>query len=641
MTALTARSASLASQALPEAWRDVDVALYRWVLHHGGDPDTARAAAWLSLADGQGHSALDLRSPPHESMPAWSTVQIARLAASPWVQTRSAQAEGAAAPPTPPFILDGEHLYLARNHRAETAVASALRCRRAHATSRTAPPDATVLDALFPASANPAEARQRSAVQNATGHRLLVLTGGPGTGKTTTVLRMLLVLSRAWLADNGALPRIRVCAPTGKAAQRLGQSMREGAALIQSHLTQSDLAWNAHLDAALAHPASTVHRLLGSRGRQGGFRFKRSEPLPCDIVVVDEASILDLELLRALLAALREDTLLLLVGDADQLTSVGTGSVLMDIVTAMEAEARGDLTRLEHCFRADTALIPIHDAVRAGDPAGFAEAFRTAATLGRAQHRSITDFASLRRALDHWQARLHASLFNAALDITASVERDDSAALATRLAALQQQQLLCALREGPFGADALTAMLARDLRRWPELSAWQDQSWYPGRCVMVSRNDAAAGLFNGDVGICVRVRDEASETCLHVAFEPTPEAALAGQRVRLFDPNTLPPHQDAFALTIHKSQGSEYQHVAVLLPPDPQSPLLNRQALYTGLSRAKTSLEVWASDAAIDRAITRTLQRHGCLAERMGASQPTALAGAPAAAAMGPNQDGT
>ena len=602
----------------PEAWRDVDAALYCWVLDHGGDASTASAAAWLSLADGQGHSALNLRAPSHEAMAAWSPAQIEHLARSPWVRAPAPDSTHAAPRmPARPFVLDGEHFYLTRNHRAETAVAEALRQRRATASPVATALPLAELDRLFQHANHPAEERQRAAVRHAPGHRLLVLTGGPGTGKTTTVLRMLLSLSRNWLGEHGAPAHIAACAPTGKAAQRLGQALRDEAERLHAGMENDGQSWTTHLHAALANPAATVHRLLGSRGRQGGFRFNARERLPCDIVVVDEASMLDLDLLRALLAALRDDAVLVLVGDADQLTSVGTGSVLMDIVKAMEADTRGDLTRLEHCFRADRALIPLHTAVRTGDAQAFAHAMESAGADGRTRRRTVGDERALRHALDLWAEHLRHALCNEALDITEAVAFDDHAALRARLAALQRQQLLCALREGPFGADPIAAALAQRLRHWSALARWEGQPWYPGRCVMVTRNDATAQLFNGDIGLCVRVHDGRGEPTLRVAFQATPEAAQAGHAARLFDPNTLPPHQDAYALTIHKSQGSEYAHVAVLLPPDPQSPLLNRQTLYTGLSRAKHSLELWATDAALERALGHVLQRHGRLAERM------------------------
>lgn len=446
----------------------------------------------------------------------------------------------------------------------------------------------------------------------------MVLTGGPGTGKTTTVLRMLLGLSREHQARAGALPQVQVAAPTGKAAQRLAESLRQGAAGVPG---QAGNAWREHLDAVLRAGAGTLHRLLGSRGRHGGFAYHAGERLPADIVVVDEASMLDLGMLRALLSALRDEAVLVLVGDADQLTSVGTGSVMMDVVQALEEEACGGLVRLEHCFRASAALVPVNRAVREGDPAVFAAAWEAASRPAAGGHAAavrheVGDPAALRRRLAAWERDLRA-VFEAG-GVTVPVERGDDAAIAARVALLGQQQLLCAQREGPFGAARAAEYIAGRLRSWDALAPWVERAWYPGRCVMVTRNDAAARLYNGDVGICVPVAGaDGGEPLLQVAFEAAPEDAAADRKIRLVDPVTLPPHEDAFALTIHKSQGSEYRRVAVLLPPDAESPLLVRQTLYTGLSRAREMAELWSTGASTHKAITTSLRRHGRLAQRI------------------------
>lgn len=608
-----------AAAGLPEDWRELDRAVWRWMRAHGADPLTARVAGWISQAEGQAHSALPLawlaeRDPPLADL---DGVRGA-LQASALVQ---ASAGDGAEPAPVPLVLDGDHAYLLRNHRAECAVAQALRQRRAAAQPPLQPLTEDDLRALFNGSWQDAEERQRAAVRQAIGRRLMVLTGGPGTGKTTTVLRMLLGLSREHRARTGRLPALQVAAPTGKAAQRLAEALRTGAARLRGgdHPLAAD--WQGLLDHVLAAPSGTVHRLLGSRGRHGGFAYRADAPLPADIVVVDEASMLDLALLRALLDALREDAVLVLVGDADQLTSVGTGSVMMDIVQALEADPRGDLVRLQHCFRADLGLVPIHEAVRSGDLPAFTAAFDHAATatdgLPAAAWHRVADRDALQRRLAAWARALQAAL--AACDITRPLPAD-APELAAHLALLCRRQLLCALREGPFGAVQAAAAIAARLRRWDALAPWAGHHWYPGRSVIITRNDPAAGLYNGDVGLCVAVADAHGRASLQVAFDPlptAPDAALPASPVRLFDPATLPPHEDAFALTVHKSQGSEYDHVAVLLPPDPESPLLTRQTLYTGLSRARTSLELWATRAATERAIATVLARHGRLAQRI------------------------
>lgn len=598
----------------PDEWRDLDRAVWHWVMAHGGDEATARAAAWASHAEGQGHSALPLAYCDSSGRRVLDDRQCDALARSPLV----AAVQAGDAPEARPLVLDGEHLYLLRNHRAEVDVARALRARRDAAHAPRSPLGDADLRALFNGSWQDAEERQRAAVRQALGRRLMVLTGGPGTGKTTTVLRMLLGLSCEHHAVTGRLPQLRIAAPTGKAAQRLAESLRQGAERLHGGAQPIGAEWLPHLGAVLTADAATVHRLLGSRGRHGGYTFHAGEPLPADIVVIDEASMLDLGLLRALLAALREDAVLVLVGDADQLTSVGTGSVMMDVVQALEDDLRGDLVRLSHCFRADVALVPINEAVRAGDVAAFD------AAIGAATVHAVPDVASLRRRLFAWARDLQAAL--EAVAITTPVTAHDQAALATRLAVLRRQQLLCAQREGPFGATQAAESIAVRLRAWEALAPWSGGAWYPGRCVMVTRNDHAARLYNGDVGVCVLVDNGAGKPLLQVAFEPAPDASSAIREttaagLRLLDPTTLPPHEDAFALTVHKSQGSEYDRVAVLLPPDPASPLLVRQMLYTGMSRAKTVVELWALSEVTKKALSTRLARHGRLANRISASR--------------------
>lgn len=611
----------------PNAWRALDRAVWRWVIAHGGDAATAALAAWASHAEGRSHSALPLAQYGEEGLPPCDEAQREALTHSPLVAKVSA--ENADPEPGRPFVLDGDYLYLLRNHCAEIEVAKALSARRAAACAPRRPlSDADLLD-LFNGSWSAEEAHQRDAVRQAVGKRLMVLTGGPGTGKTTTVLRMLLGLSREHEAVTGCLPQIRIAAPTGKAAQRLAMALRQGRVRLREGAHPIDSIWLPHLETVVSAESGTVHRLLGSRGSRGGFGFRADERLPADIVVVDEASMLDLGLLRALLAALPDATALVLVGDADQLTSVGTGSIMMDIVKALQDEPRADLVRLAHCFRADRQLVPINDAVRAGDAAAFQRAMTVAGEQkaasghpGAAVH-AVADAAGLHRRLRVWTENLWLVLESVA--VAQPVAAADQDALAGRLDALRRQQLLCAQREGPFGSIRAAEIIATCLRNREALEPWRAGSWYPGRSVIVTRNDHAARLYNGDVGLCVLIDRGGDEPVLQVVFEGTreliPEADAAPQagpaRVRLFDPNSLPPHEDAFALTVHKSQGSEYDHVAVLLPPDPDSPLLARQVLYTGLSRARLSVEMWAVEASTHQAIETPMMRYGRLAERI------------------------
>ena len=577
-----------------DAWRPLDRALLRWVLAHGGSELLATTAAWASFADGNGDIALpmgDARA-HRGGMPEWSPAQIAALRAEPMV---SADAAGAITP----FVLDDDgRFYLWRNRRDESAVVEQVRRRRADFTcARVADAD---LDTMFHRRNDAAIAPQRAAVRQVAGRKLFVLTGGPGTGKTTTVLRMLLMLQR--LAQTALT--IRVAAPTGKAAQRLNHALREGKRnLLHDPAMPLPADWHPLLDRVPDHEALTLHRLLGYQPWNNRYKRGARDPLAADIVVVDEASMIDLAMLRSLLEALRPDATLLLVGDPDQLTSIAAGSVLMDLVSVMEPEQAGDIVRLHHSFRAEQSLAAINEAVRNGDADAFEQSWRAAGE--RASKHGVANARQLAQCERRWADDL------ARLDVRPPMDSGDaqSATVHAALRTLATRQLLCALREGEFGSLAVNAAIERQLKQtWsiPELT-----HWYSGRAIIVTRNDYAAHLFNGDVGVCLA--DANGD--LRVWFESSDEAGHAG--ARSFLPSALPAHEGAFAITIHKSQGSEYDHVGVLLPPGADHRILSRQLLYTGLSRARHRVELWSSDRALEAALAQPVRRASGLAARL------------------------
>lgn len=603
----------------PESWRMLDQTVARWVSTHGGSPLLATLAGWASHADGHGDSALPLGGEVagRHGMAPLDARALAQVMAEPMVAVLDAGARGATDRPAhTPFVIEDGHFYLRRNHLHEAAVASHVGRRRSSVEA-----DAGVsqvdIDVLFQGDADERVLAQRAAVAQVAGKRLFVLTGGPGTGKTTTVLRMLMLLLKR-RAVSGAEPAvIRIGAPTGKAAQRLSESLREGAARMREGSAALAAEWQPYLDAALAARASTLHRLLGSRGQRGGFVHHAGNHVPADIVIVDEASMVDLAMLRNLLDALRDDAALILVGDADQLTSVGTGSVLLDLVGAMEGEGARDLVRLSHSFRADQSLVPVNEAVRVGDVTDFAAACDAAGEQVRRV--DIATTTDLRAALARWAQGLACGLKAAGafdeLPRGADDAPDQSAVLAA-LDGLRERQLLCALRDGEFGAEAANHQLEALIRAGAtrEGLPGQEGEWYPGRAVMITRNDYTAGLFNGDVGLCLRDADGV----LGVWFEVTVHGSAVdtgaglpapGRSAIRFATGGLPDYQGAFAITIHKSQGSEYRHVAVLLPPDADNRILSRQLLYTGLSRARNGVEIWTGDAVLERAITTPARR--------------------------------
>jgi exodeoxyribonuclease V alpha subunit len=598
-----------ADESAPDAWRPLDRALAHWVRVHGGSAALAAVAAWASLADGMGDTGLSLLGADagRHGMPPMPQEAIDALRAEALV------GDGDSSIPTA-FVLDaGGRFALWRNHAHEARIAEQIGKRIASGTAISPDTLANDLDILFRAGRSVAVQRQRDAVAAVVGRKLFVLTGSPGTGKTTTVLRMLLMLQRR---SDRALT-IQVAAPTGKAAQRLVQSLREGKKTLlepSGALLPDD--WQPLLARVPDTEALTVHRLLGFDPRRNVFTRGAAHPVAADIVVIDEASMLDLGMLRALLDALRTDATLILVGDADQLTSVAAGSVLMDVVGAMEQKQAPELIRLEHSFRAERHLVPINEAVKAGQGDAFASAFAAAGVHARREN--VDSPAKLRKQLDRWAGELADLPVRPTLVVPADgvepggrerIEQHNADAAIAVLRALTRQQLLCALRENAFGALAVNRAIEQRLKQHWNIA--EDPLWYPGRAIMITRNDYAARLFNGDVGIALADASGA----LRVWFETTlPDGRVAA---RAFATGALPPHDGAFAITIHKSQGSEYARATVLLPPDAEHRILSRQLLYTGLSRAKRDVELWATDAAVAAALAHPILRAGGLAARL------------------------
>ncbi|MDI1252300.1 exodeoxyribonuclease V subunit alpha [Thermomonas sp.] len=586
-----------------EAWGPLQRALHRWVIAHGGSLLLAYTAAWASLADARADAALALAGPDAswQGMPALSEDEIDALRREPMV------GDGSSDVPTA-FVIDAQvRFYLWRNYSRERRIGQRLRELRQQpmlSLLDASPIDEVALDMLFGDAASGDDSAQRAAVRQLSHRRFGVLTGGPGTGKTTTVLRMLLMAQRHRQQAGLSPARIAIAATTGKAAQRLLTSLQDGKRALQSRLPASDTStdtdsWNAHLTQLPASDALTLHSLLGYHPYDGRFSRGRDLPLDADIVVVDEASMLDLSLLDALLEALPETAQLFLVGDADQLTSIGTGSVLLDLVAAMEGS--DDLVRLRHGFRAQSPELPrLLAAARTGDVEGFKSAFDGVDTVWR---RVVTP-VQLDARLHAWAERL------ANLPPLRQGRASNQVDALAALDALASHQLLCALREGGYGAVHANFMIEHQLRL-----QWQQPAqsiWYPGRAVMVTRNDYASKLFNGDVGICLAD----AEGGLRVWFEAAVDVGVVddgARRARAFSPAALPAHESAFAITVHKSQGSEYANVALLLPPAPQHQALTRQLIYTGLSRARQAVELWSGAAALATALATPVRRIGGL----------------------------
>jgi exodeoxyribonuclease V alpha subunit len=579
------------------------------------------AAAFASAAVQAGHTCVELArlgersfadaegGPAAIGLPATET-WLAALGSSKLVMKAEAPE-----PEARPLVLDARgRLYLFRYYDYEARLAAALLARREPAAE---PLDPVALkqslERLFP-SADTRGALQRVAAVVFLRRRLTVISGGPGTGKTYTVAKALALLQEQALAQGRAPHRILLTAPTGKAAQRLGDAIRDNVAQLGLDATKL----------AIPTQASTLHRALGYRvTRPTHFRHDARHPLPDDVVVVDEASMVDLALMTKLATAVRPDARLLLLGDKDQLASVEAGAILADIyagarhgVSRALARELGDFAGLRlpeklgqtepalgdgmvhltesHRFDDDGGIAALARAVNAGDLAAALE------VLARGGSVSLVPIAD--------RAELEGVLGPLVSDGLGDL-REGS--VVERLARLDRFRILAAHRRGPFGVAGLNAFVAAELGRRERLEP--RGSFYEGRPVIVVANDYDSGLYNGDVGLIAASAPGAPRRAWFRGEQ--------GPALRDLSPARLPQHETAFALSVHKSQGSEFSDVVFVLPERP-SPILTRELVYTAVTRARKRVTLLGNAAILREAIGTRVERASGLAERLWGSSP-------------------
>ncbi|MBK3870041.1 exodeoxyribonuclease V subunit alpha [Pseudomonas stutzeri] len=509
-----------------------------------------------------------------------------------------------------PLTLVGNRLYLARYQAYEQQLAEQLLARAGDAPEVDEVRLADSLARLFAFNRQTPD-WQRLAAAQAVRRRLAVISGGPGTGKTTTVVRLLAALLEQ---PGGERLAIGLAAPTGKAAARMAEAIRNA---------KADLPVSDTIKAALPDEARTLHRLLGSRGDSPRVRHDAANPLPLDVLVVDEASMVDLALMAKLVAALPPKARLILLGDKDQLAAVEAGAVFAELCEGrgFDARAASELERITgqpvtsetpRSRLGDAVVLLTHSHRFAGD-SGIGE---LAGRINSGDAKGTVALLQERRADLAW---------NATPGPAALVERLEQGYApylqAARLAdpaaafdAFNGFRALTAQREGPFGVTGINEALEARFKR--RLGVPARERWYPGRAVMVRQNDYALGLFNGDIGLCLK-----TEQGLRVFFE-------GDEGYRGFAPARLPSHDSAFAMTVHKSQGSEFAEVLLALPDQP-SPLLTRALFYTGITRAKRKVEIWALPARLSEAVATRAERAAGLAERLAVEQAPGVAAEP------------
>ena len=557
---------------------DVHVAARLTAITGETDATIALAAALAVRAPRLGHVFVDLATiretatvesdePVDLTALPWPAVEpwLAALAASPLVAVGEDAAESR------PLRLVGTSLYLDRYWREERQVATDLR-----ALGGDQPVDESAL-AHGLARLFDANNLQRVAAEAAVRRRFAVVAGGTGTGKTTTVARIVALLAE----QSDTTPLVALAAPTGKAAARLEEAVHEEAATLDvtSSVRETLLSLNA----------STLHRLLGWRpDSHSRFRHNRSNRLPHDVVIVDETSMVSLSLMARLVEAVRPEARLVLVGDPGQLTSIEAGAVLGDIV-----RAGGDgVVVLEHVYRYGAGIDAVAAAIRTGDGDAVMDALRAGHGDVGWIGVDIGDPASAEALTP-----VRAGAVVAAEAVIAAAREGDGA---TAIDALGTFRVLCAHRRGAYGVSVWTARIEGWLA-----GSLERGRWYAGRPLLVTENDYGLRLYNGDTGVVVAT----GEGRTSAAFERQGEVVL-------FPPARLSAIDTVYAMTVHKSQGSQFGTAAVLLPP-PTSQVLTRELLYTAVTRARSRLILAGTEETIRAAVARPVARASGLGQRL------------------------
>ncbi|WP_131111160.1 exodeoxyribonuclease V subunit alpha [Sulfuricystis thermophila] len=505
-----------------------------------GDADAERAAALACLATLEGHVCADLDCDTGWGPWAASLDEAGRAA----FRARLSQlAIVGAEQDLTPLVWDGRRLYLRRYWDYEARVAADLLARSSSAATEAEPDE--LLAAHFP------DAGQRHAGQIALSRRLALISGGPGTGKTHTLAR---IIGR--LQSQQPDLRIALAAPTGKAAARMGE------ALLAAGVT-------------VAEEARTIHRLLGVRA-EGGFRHDREHPLAVDVLVVDEASMIDLSLMAHLLFALPQQARLILLGDRDQLAAVEAGAVFADLCESPRLAGCVAMLKTNFRFGAESGIGRLAECLRLGDADG-ALALLTTAGEDLVWTMRSDSHALIRAAREGYQ------------DYLAGVA--EGRAPEELFARFDGFRVLCAHREE---AETLNHALTGDPLRPPL-----------GTPIMVLRNDPLLRVFNGDIGLL-----------LNDPADGRQKVFFPGETPRWIALNRLPEWSPAWAMTVHKAQGSEFAEVLLALPAT-VSPVVTRELVYTGVTRAKRRVLLWSSEAVLRAATGRRSLRMSGLRERL------------------------
>ncbi|MGE6380612.1 exodeoxyribonuclease V subunit alpha [Shewanella baltica] len=613
-----------------------------------------------------------------------------------------------------PLIFDNGRLYLQRYHQFETSVAASL-IRLSGSVSKHSEDVShqeqtqtaklrSLLDQLFPANVSDPHSLTRNAITTnvitksegtqsaatidwqkvatatALGKKLSVITGGPGTGKTTTVTKLLLLLQME------SQQEIRLVAPTGKAAARLSESIKASKARLakelSAHADVVDEARNRNNQDFLTalgripEEASTLHRLLGVIPNSPHFRHHQGNPLRLDLLIVDEASMVDLPMMYKLLSALPEHASLILLGDQDQLASVEAGAVLADICAGLkmsvvpnnfaqnnlasnspalwqmryskeQAERLSALTGFEltpyisdapklgdslcmlmhsHRFKGDAGIGLLASAVNRADLQGILQVWQQGpAELNWLEHSMVVSQTQakvsepannmglnllLEQACQQYGAYLSALNSHASNNDASNSDVSTRPSTADIIESFNQYRILCAMRSGDYGVEGINQFVTQALANAKLIKPLQE--FYLGRPIIIQSNDYNLGLFNGDIGLILQDEDKPERLMVHFI-------KADGSLLKVL-PARLPSHETCYAMTVHKSQGSEFSRVALVLPPSPslaQWQLLTKELVYTAITRAKVHFTCLGTQHVFERASSQATQRASGLADRL------------------------
>ena len=598
-----------------DLFSEIDIHFARFVTRFsaGENPDIFLGAALVSRATGNGDICLDLESTAESLL--FESQEGSEATMCPpldrWrQQLLSSPAVGRPGEACPLILDDRNRLYLYRYWEYEKKLRDFILQRTEGEMQDFNPRKLKqAIHRLFPAEKSQEIDWQKVAAVVAILKRFSVVTGGPGSGKTFAIAGILALFLES---THRVKPTIYLAAPTGKAAARLADSIKAA----KQRLDCSDSIKNAIPDEVY-----TIHRLLKPITDTPYFQRNADNPLAADIVVVDEASMVDLALMSKLGQAMAPEARLLLVGDKDQLASVEAGSVLGDICghQSIHRFSKGFLrifeevtqTSLDESVQVPESKSSLQDCITV-----LQRSFRFAPDSGIGGLSRLVNRGKADASLVYLQNPAEKSVLWHAVSFDENLFRDIKRIIvkgyrkyltirdpALAMNNFSQFKILCALKVGPFGVDAVNALAEQTLEREGLIAPGQRESypWYPGRPVMITKNDYNLGLFNGDIGITL-ADPKLPGDALYVYFPDV------GGEFKRFPPQRLSEHETVYAMTVHKSQGSEFDHVTLLLP-ERDYPLLTRELIYTALTRARQTVSIWGTMSVLKAAITRSLER--------------------------------